>query len=102
MATRLMRRVLPLAAMVMMMTASGLTLAGGFAQASVTGGAGPASGITGVAPAATPSQAPTTAPPRTRFSGTGIFPPSTSSKGLTLTSKKFWMGNNALLRFEIS
>jgi hypothetical protein len=77
MATRLMRRVLPLAAMVMMMTASGLTLAGGFAQASVTGGAGPASGITGVAPAATPSQAPanptpTTAPPTTA-------PPTTSA-----------------------
>jgi hypothetical protein len=70
MATRLMRRVLPLAAMVMLMGASGLTLAGGLAQASVTGGAGPASGITGVAPAATPSQAPanptpTTAPPTT-------------------------------------
>jgi hypothetical protein len=63
--------------MVMMMGASGLTLAGGFAQASVTGGAGPASGIAGVAPAATPSQAPanptpTTAPPTTA-------PPTTSA-----------------------
>ena len=48
MATRLMRRVLPLAAMVMLMGASGLTLAGGLAQASVTGGAGPASGNSGV------------------------------------------------------
>jgi hypothetical protein len=72
-----MRRVLPLAAMAMMMGAGGLTLAGGFAQASVTGGAGAASGITGVAPAATPSQAPanptpTTAPPTTA-------PPTTSA-----------------------
>jgi hypothetical protein len=75
MATRLMRRVLPLAAMVMMMGASGLTLAGGFAQASVTGGAGPATGIIGAAPAATPSQlpaTPTTAPPTTA-------PPTTSA-----------------------
>jgi len=75
MATRLMRRLLPLAAMVMMMGASGLTLAGGFAQASVSGGAGPATGITGVAPAATPSQlpaTPTTAPPTTA-------PPTTSA-----------------------
>ena len=76
MATRLMRRLLPLAAMVMMVGASGLTLAG-FAQASVTGGAGRATGITGVAPAATPSQAPanptpTTAPPT-------AAPPTTSA-----------------------
>jgi hypothetical protein len=75
MATRLRRRLLPLAAMVMMVGAGGLTLGGGLAQASVTGGAGPASGITGVAPAATPSQAPatpTTAPPTTA-------PPTTSA-----------------------
>ncbi len=77
MTTRLMRRLLPLAAMVMMVGASGLTLAGGFAQASVTEGAGPATGITGVAPAASPSQAPanptpTTAPPTTA-------PPTTSA-----------------------
>jgi hypothetical protein len=86
MATRLTRRVLPVAAMVMTMGASGLTLAGGFAQAGVAGGAGPAAGTVGVAPetqvapaapVATASQlpasvTPTTAPPITA-------PPTTSA-----------------------